>query len=164
MGEVESQSVRWFQAVIVSIAFHAVIVFLFFTPGFGSGRAVAPKEPAEGGERIEAPSEEPEVVTGPSEPERPTVPVRPPAPVRTVAPSPGRPPAPPPVATTASSGASEPSSTAQIPEFHIVRKGEFLTKIARKYGLEPEALAEINGKTLKEMNNLRVDQRIRLRK
>ena len=51
----------------------------------------------------------------------------------------------------------------KVPAFYFIQKGDTLTKIAKKFGLTPQEIAKANGKKLSEMNNLWIDQKIRLK-
>ncbi len=71
----------------------------------------------------------------------------------------------PPTPPTAQTEATEkPKEQVDIPAFHVVRQGDTLTKIAKKYGTTPAALAKLNGKKLRQLNVLWVGQKIKLRK
>ncbi len=52
----------------------------------------------------------------------------------------------------------------ELPADYVVRSGDTLTKIARRFGMTPEELAKINGKPLRKMDVLWVGQKIKLRK
>ena len=136
---------NWVFGAVCSIAIHAVGLGLIV----GYGRS---------GRDASAAAEEPE---------------SPPAPAAVAAPAPSEErPAASAAASAAPSAAPEPRPAADLPRtsapsegpaFYVVKPGDNLTRIARENGTTPEALAEINGKTLKQMNLLYVGQKVKLR-
>ena len=48
-------------------------------------------------------------------------------------------------------------------DYYIVKKGDNLTKLARKHGMTNEELAELNGKDVKRFANLKIGQKIKIR-
>ena len=165
MSDFEGASVRWFQAVLVSVVLHAAILLFFFAPGCDREKGQEPAGPSEqvadsAAEASDSPASSVvsavEPVTAPSASVTPVTPVVPVQPVTSAATRPS------PVASSVTRPSS--SADAEVPEIHVVKAGDTLTKIARLYGTPPEALAELNGKTLKAMNKLAVGQKIKLRK
>ena len=144
-----------------SLAIHAAIIGFFAVPSMFSGgdgaepaaeTPPAPDAPA-GGETPQKPSPLTE-----AEPRK-----KPPAPAQagpSKPPSPVRPKANPPAPTPA---ALADGDEAARPDFHIVRQGDTITKIAKDYGMTPEEIARINGKPLKRLNNIWVGQKIKLK-
>jgi len=178
MAEANDASARWATSIIASLFLHAGVVALFAAPGCEG------PSPSEGDE-----PETPSVAQSESEPEKapdesmpPLVPVAA-EPVRPVegasqatsaaapaasAQAAGRAPAPRPAPARPAVARVQPTSpddaARELPEFHVVRQGDTLTKIAREYGTTPEELAKANGKPLRKMNLLWVGQKIKLRK
>ena len=124
---------NWVFGAICSIALHAVGLGLLIGYGGGSSSASA-----------SAGAEDPAPVADVADSGAPAE-SAPAAPVDSAAPSPAR------------------TEVAEGPEIYVVKPGDNLTRIARDNGTTPEALAEINGKSLKQMNLLHVGQKIKLR-
>ena len=164
MAEANDASARWATSIIASLFLHAGVVALFAAPGC---EGASPTE----GDEPEPPSlaeAEPEPSKGPEAPDGPALsapivasasaePARPAAPAA-VRPAPTRP------AVARVQPTSPDDAARELPEFHVVRQGDTLTKIAREYGTTPEELAKANGKPLRKMNLLWVGQKIKLRK
>ncbi len=142
---------RWAFAILASVLVHAVILGFFFAPGCD---ASPPTESA------------PQQVSAETNP--------PPASVSTdarasvLSPAPVSNPAPPPNLASASNSAPRPTAAPtaddELPADYVVRAGDTLTKIAKRFGMTPEELAKINGKPLRKMDVLWVGQKIKLRK
>ena len=155
------QTAGWVVALGGSLAIHAAIIGFFAVPSMFSGgegaepaaeTQPAPDAPA-GGETPQKPSPLTE-----AEPRK-----KPPAPAQagpSKPPSPVRPKANPPAPTPAAPATGD---EAARPDFHIVRQGDTITKIAKDYGMTPEEIARINGKPLKRLNNIWVGQKIKLK-
>ena len=155
------QTAGWVVALGGSLAIHAAIIGFFAVPSMFSGgegaepaagTQPAPDAPA-GGETPQKPSPLTE-----AEPRK-----KPPAPAQagpSKPPSPVRPKANPPASTPAAPATGD---EAARPDFHIVRQGDTITKIAKDYGMTPEEIARINGKPLKRLNNIWVGQKIKLK-
>ena len=155
------QTAGWVVALGGSLAIHAAIIGFFAVPSMFSGgdgaepaaeTPPAPDAPA-GGETPQKPSPltEAEPRKKPPAPAQ-AGPSKPPSPVRPKA----NPPAPQPAAPATGDEAAR-------PDFHIVRQGDTITKIAKDYGMTPEEIARINGKPLKRLNNIWVGQKIKLK-
>ena len=169
MAETNDASARWATSIIASLFLHAGVVALFAAPGCEgpspfegdelepSAVAKAEPSPAEGASGAEAPAPSATAAD----------PVRPVQPAATAAspsePAPARPASPRP-AIARVPPTSPDDAARELPELHVVRQGDTLTKIAREYGTTPEELAKANGKALRKMNLLWVGQKIKLRK
>ena len=163
------QTAGWVVALGGSLAIHAAIIGFFAVPSMFSGGDGA-EPPAEtpppapagqaGGEAPQKPSPSAEAVP----PKRPDAPAQA-GPSKT---SPERPKAKPPwprpdAPAAGDETASAAGDEAARPDFHIVRQGDTITKIAKDYGMTPEEIARINGKPLKRLNNIWVGQKIKLK-
>lgn len=124
---------NWVFGGICSVALHAAGLGLLIGLGGSTNTPAAPSDSED-----PAPAAEVSESGGPEE-------SAPSAPVGSAAPSPAR------------------TAGAEGPDFYVVKPGDNLTRIARDNGTTPEALAEINGKSLKQMNLLHVGQKIKLR-
>lgn len=156
------QTAGWVVALGGSLAIHAAIIGFFAVPSMFSGGDGA-EPPAE------TPPPAPAGQAGGEAPQKPSPPAeaeprkKPPATAQegpSKPPSPVRPKANPPAPTPAAPATGD---EAARPDFHIVRQGDTITKIAKDYGMTPEEIARINGKPLKRLNNIWVGQKIKLK-
>ena len=161
MTEGERSSMDWVFAIAASLVLHAGIVGLFVMSGRPAAPVAEAEAPAPAAEMADAESDAAQSAalaedgarqteaSGSTEHEKPrerTNDVRPQTAAATAA--------------QATGGAD----ASPVPEFYVVRQGDTLTKIARAHGTTPEAIAEANGKTVRQMDNIWVKQKIRLRK
>ncbi len=151
MSDTAGAAGRWMFAVVVSVCLHVVVVGLFVVPGCDAGGTSESPAP------VESPSSEPTENPEPSPETEPVTPPRTDPPTTSDASAAGA------VRTAAPPTVADPAPR-ETPDVYVVRAGDTLTKIAKKHGTTPEALAEINGKTVRAMNILLVGQKIKLRK
>lgn len=155
------QTAGWVVALGGSLAIHAAIIGFFAVPSMFSGgdgaEPAAETPPAPAGQAGGEAPQKPSPLTEAEPRKKPPAtaqegPSKPPSPVRPKA----NPPAPTPAAPATGDEAAR-------PDFHIVRQGDTITKIAKDYGMTPEEIARINGKPLKRLNNIWVGQKIKLK-
>jgi len=175
MAEANDTSARWATSIIASLFLHAGVVALFAAPGCEGpspsdgdepdSPSVATAGPGPAGDSDESAQTVPPLS---SEPAGAAEGASRPAPAPTPATAADRPSPPAPAPSRPAVARVPPTSpddaAREMPEFHVVRQGDTLTKIAREYGTTPEELARANGKPLRKMNLLWVGQKIRLRK
>jgi len=172
------QTGGWVLALAGSLVLHAAIIGFVAAPSmFSKGGGEGDGEPVQ--ETPVAPDAAPDKET-PSKPSPPAraEPSKPAQPAQSkparAAPSKPAPPArtepskPAQASPKSNPQAPQPDAPAtgdetQRPDFHIVRQGDTITKIAKDYGMTPEEIARINGKPLKRLNNIWVGQKIKLK-
>ena len=163
------QTAGWVVALAGSLAIHVALIGFFAVPSIfsgGDGAELAAETPPPAPDRptgVEVPSK-PSPSADAEPPKKPDAPAQA-GPSKT---SPERPKAKSPSPRPAAPAAGEETAPAAgdeagRPDFHIVRQGDTITKIAKDYGMTPEEIARINGKPLKRLNNIWVGQKIKLK-
>lgn len=182
MGPTNGQGMQWMVAGAISLGLHAVVLCLFALSGMSDA-----KPPS----CVPGPDETPSVTeTRPEPAEEPAAPV--PKAEQTVEPRPAvEKPAvekpvvekkvepatpvkrtPPPKALPAEKPGKD-SKPANPPgkvsaggtyESYVVKKGDSLTQVAKRYDCTPAGLAKLNGVSLKKLANLKIGQKIKVPK
>lgn len=138
-----TKAFNWTMAIAASVAIHALVIGLLTAGSTAqespdSEEASVREEKAPVSEDAAPQRSEPSAVPAPSASD----------------PSP---------AAKPSASAPSVSQEISVPQFHVVKQGDTLTKIAKIYGLDIEDIALANGKSVKKMNVLWVGQKIKLR-
>ena len=145
------QTAGWVLALAGSLVLHAAIIGFVAAPSLFSNGGDGD------GEMVQAQPVAPEAPSAQDTPSKPS----PPPSAGSAKPNPSRPKANPPATRPDAPPAT--GDEVRRPDFHVVRQGDTITKIAKDYGMTPEEIARINGKPLKRLNNIWVGQKIKLK-